>query len=348
MRQDISGSYSRQVYKLNMAIVEALITRKNVAIDETDETLYQVDLNHNGILDKSKTIVYNWAPTEGKIMSYVGMAKTLQKQNKLHLAAGLYPEGTEFLHSVRYLDQKENGDIQLSARMKELRYAKKTSWNTYSQLYNAALGEELDVQKFPDRLRRIVGNAEKGVVNGLGWTYQGFIEDRHGNLRPQNFEESLHCIGCHSGLGVTTDSSFAFSRKLNTEHHQSGWYHWIQKGIKGIAEPKYRDGTWQYTEYLQHNQSANEFRNNQEVISKFFNTDGSIKESELETLHQDISHLLSPSTERALMLNKTYKVIVKEQSYIYGRDAHIKPITTSWDLVPMNEKTGIETPIIHN
>ncbi len=348
MRQDDTGHYSRQVYKLNLAIVEAMITRKNVAISNTDEKLYQVDLNRNGVLDNATVVIYKWAPTKGKKMSYVGMAKTLQQQDKLHLAAGLYPEGTEFLHSVRYIDQKVDGGIQLANRLKELRYAKKTSWNKYSQLYNAAMGEELESAKFPDRLRTIIGDAEKGLINGLGWTYQGFIEDQAGALRPQNFEESMHCIGCHSGLGATTDSSFAFPRKLSAEHHQQGWFHWTQRGLHGVAEPKFPDGSWQYTEYLLQNHSANEFRNNDEVIHKFFNADGSLKTAEVETLHDDIGHLLLPSAERALTLNKAYKVIVDEQSYIYGRDSHVKPVTTSWDIVPIDEKTGIESPVIHH
>ncbi|MDA3806575.1 MAG: hypothetical protein PF440_01565 [Thiomicrorhabdus sp.] len=348
MRQDDSGNYSRQIYKLNLAIVEAMITRKNIAISNTDEKRYQVDLNRNGVLDNSTAVIYNWAPTEGKQMSYVGMAKTLQQQNKLHLAAGLYPEGTEFLHSVRYIDQKENGGIQLADRLKELRYAKKTSWNKYSQLYNAAMGEEFESTQFPDRLRRVIGNSEEGVINGLGWTYQGFIEDQNGNLRPQSFEESMYCIGCHSGLGATTDSSFAFARKLGSEQHQAGWFHWTQRGLHGVPEPKFPDGSWQYTEYLLQNHSANEFRNNEEVIAKFFNADGSVKNAEIDILHNDIGHLLLPSPERALTLNKAYKVIVDEQSYIYGRDAHVKPVTTSWDIVPIDEKTGIKSPVIHN
>jgi len=348
MRQAADGQYSRDVYHLNLSIVKAMITRRNVGIPQTDETLYGEDLNRNGSLDMASEVVYDWAPTEGRYMSYVGLAKTLQADGSLHLAAGLYPEGTEFLHTVRYIDVTDDGATQLSERIKELRYAKKTSWNTYSQLYNAALGEELEVAQFPDRLRTILGNAETGMINGLGWTYQGFIESQNGALRPQNFEESMNCIGCHSGLSVTTDSSFAFPRKLGADQFQAGWYHWSQKNLTGLPEPKYADGTWQYTEYLTQNQSANEFRNNDEVIAKFFNEDGTLKEEEVETLHGDIGHLLNPSAERALLLNKAYKVIVDEQSYIYGRDAHVKPVTTSWDIVPIDEKTGVESPIIRN
>ncbi|MDG6777110.1 hypothetical protein QCB44_00165 [Thiomicrorhabdus sp. zzn3] len=348
MRQDEQGNYSRAVYHLNLSIVLAMIQRKNIAIPETDEKIYDVDLNKNGQLDMATEVVYDWAPLDKRYMHYVGKAKKLQAEAKLHLAAGLYPEGTEFLHSVRYLALNENGQVTLSPRLKELRYAKKQFWNTYFQLKNAALSEIKEAHDFPDRLRRVKGDAEFGLSNGVGWLYQGFIENSEGKLRPQNYEETLNCIGCHSGIGITTDSSFAFPRKLDTSHYQEGWYHWTQKGLAGLKEPKFKDGTYQYTEYLLNNHSANEFRDNDEVVAKFYNADGSIKEAEIKTLHNDIGHLLLPSAERALMLNKAYKVIVEEQSYIYGRDPHIKPVGSSWDIVPLDETTGIEEPIIRN
>lgn len=348
MRQDQQGHYSRAVYHLNLSIVSAMIQRKNIAIPETDEKLYGVDLNKNGQLDMATEIVYDWAPLQKRYMHYVGKAKTLQDEAKLHLAAGLYPEGTEFLHSVRYLALDEKGQVTLSPRLKELRYGKKQFWNTYFQLKNATLSEIKEVHDFPDRLRKIKGDAEIGLSNGVGWVYQGFIENAEGKLRPQNYEETLNCIGCHSGIGITVDSSFAFQRKLDTTHYQQGWYHWTQKGLAGLKEPKFKDGAYQYTEYLLNNNSANEFRNNDEVIAKFWSSDGAIKQEEIDKLHEDIGELLLPSAERAMLLNKAYKVIVDEQSYIYGRDAHVKPITTSWDIVPEGEMTGVKEPVIHN
>ncbi|BCN94196.1 hypothetical protein THMIRHAM_19810 [Thiomicrorhabdus immobilis] len=347
-RQDENGHFNLEVYKINLAILESIIQRKDVAIPPTDESQYNVDLNRNGIIDISNQIVYRWAPKEGKFMSYVGQAKTHQEQQKIHLAAGLYPVGTEFLHSVRYIDIDQQGNPKIANRFKELRYGIKTNWNTYSQLNNAAVSEVKELRDFPERLRRIQGNPEAGMLNGLGWAYQGFIEDKKGELRPQSYEETLYCIGCHSGIGATTDSSFSFARKISGTDNSFGWNHWTQKSLHGIPEPQYKNGTWQYTEYLLQNHSANEFRNNEEVIVKFFDEHGKLKQSQIEILHKDISHLLLPSAKRALELNKAYKVIVDEQSYVYGRDPHIKPITSSWDIVPINEKTGIESPITHN
>ncbi|WP_317932000.1 hypothetical protein [Halioxenophilus sp. WMMB6] len=346
MREDNDGHYSRTVYQLNLAIVEAVVTKSDVVIAVTDESLYDVDLNANGRIDQADKIVYAWQPSAGRFMSYVGRAKALQVAGELHMAGGLYPEGTEFIHTVRYIDVSNEGEISLAPRMKELRYSRKHSWNTYGQLNNAALTEIREGDQWPERLRNIKGNPEIGVVNGQGWLYQGFIEDQQGELRPQSYEESVNCVGCHSGIGVTADSSFAFPRKLAHDQFQGGWFHWSQKGLTGIPEPQWRDGTWEYTEYLRQNRSGNEFRNNSEVTSRFFTGSGELNAEAIEQLHSDIATLILPSAERAWQLNKAYKVIVDEQSFIYGRDAHIEPLDNVWQEAPAGEVTGVVEPVV--
>ena len=49
-------------------------------------------------------------------MSYVGEAGAAQAAGDVHLAAGLYPEGTEFLQSLRYLDVGDDGTVDMAAR----------------------------------------------------------------------------------------------------------------------------------------------------------------------------------------------------------------------------------------
>lgn len=117
--QDENNTFDKEVYRLNFAIVEALVKQKEIIFDfDVDEIIYGVDLNANGIVDIATTV-------SPKITSYVGLAKLYLREGKIHLATGLFPENTEFLHSVRYLDWDEKKEqIQLSARMKELRYAK--------------------------------------------------------------------------------------------------------------------------------------------------------------------------------------------------------------------------------
>ena len=358
--QDSNRVFDLEVYKLNLSIVESLIKQKSISIDEVDESKYGVDLNQNGILDRADTIVFtgeqpSFDSATGKIanfsMSYVGLARELLISNEYLIAPGLYPKNTEFLHSVRYIDTDEKSEsVKMAARMKELRYAKKTSWLSYPELSNAALADIKEKDTFPDRLRTIIGNTETGLLNHAGWVYQGFIEDAKGELRPQNYEETQYCIGCHSGIGATADSTFVFQRKFDKSAFQSGWYHWSQdaKGLKDIKEPKTEDGKDEYSLYLRANLVGDEFRTNDEVMDKFFEHKNTLIESQVEILKSDISYLLLPSIQRAIKLNKAYKVIVEEQSYIYGRDAHVEPLDNVHKELTIDEETGVTTPILYN
>ncbi|WP_211239100.1 hypothetical protein [Hydrogenovibrio kuenenii] len=343
------GQFSLAIYKLNLAIVEALIQRRDVPISPVDETLYGVDLNRNGKLDIADKVVYRWAPLKGQNMSYVGQAKALQQSGRVHLAAGLYPEGTEFLHTVRYISFDTKGNVVLSPRMKEVRYARKVAWNTYFQLRNAAMSEVKEADDFPERLRRVQGNEETGLYNGQGWVYQGFIEDKQGALRPQTYQETLSCIGCHSGIGATTDSSFAFPRKLGETHFQQGWFHASQHSLKGVEDRLVEVNGKQigeFANYLLQNHSGNEFRDNNEVEAKFFDKNGQLKPQAKKHLEKDITYLLWPSQQRAMQLNKAYKVIVDEQSFAKGRDAHIEPLNNVvYDFVEAGKTTGVKKSV---
>jgi hypothetical protein len=338
-QQNENGEFDLSVYKLNLAIVEALIKRENVAISKTDERLYGVDLDQDGDLASATEIVYHWAPLEGRQMRYVGKAKQALEAGEQYLAGGLFPLGTEFLHSVRYIDLDEGNQIKMAARMKELRYARKTSWRSYSQHQNFALSEIKEADAFPDRLDHIIGNLEEGVSNQFGWILQGFIEDQKGDLRPQTYEEHVFCVGCHSTLGATTDGMFAFPRKLPGA---DTWSHWSQKGLKNIPEPLRKDGEYEYSFYLEHNGAGDEFRANTEIISNFFDENGLLKADKISALHQDISLLLWPSPARALQLNKAYRVIVQEQSFKAGRDATVIPPENVHQKVFEEQTTGIE------
>lgn len=355
--QNELGNFDIDIYKLNLSIIESLVKQKNIELsNEIDENIYGVDLNQNGILDSSNKIVI----ASYDKMSYIGKAKQQLKEGKIHLAPGLFPEGTEFLHSVRYVDWDESSDhIMMSNRMKELRYAKKYGWSTYSQIERVAqseLNEALANGSDEAIMATFSGDFENGLDNDLSWKYQGFIEDKNGNLRPQTHEETIGCMGCHSHLGATTDSTFSFARKLegnNKSLNNYGWNHWSQKGLKGIIEPQvnYKNlgKQYEYSFYLQNNHSGNEFRNNDEVQEKFFTSEGTIKNDMLEKLHDDISLLLFPSKTRALTLDKGYRVMAKEQSYIYGRDANIKPMENIYktELQP-DKSTEINQTIVRD
>ncbi len=340
-----NGEFDITVYQINLAIIEALTNRKDVSIDPVDENRFGVDLDKNGILGMANLVVFDWAPMENRHMSYIGQAGLDQQQGKVHLAAGLFPEGTEFLHSVRYIALDAKNRISLTNRMKELRYMKKRSWQSYADLEESSLSELKEKDDFPDRTRQLVGNPEQGLNNDTGWLLQGFIEDAKGNLRPQSFEETVFCIGCHGGTGTTTDSTYSFTRKVDGSHHQHGWYHWSQKGYDRLNEPKIqiRDAGvyYEYSYYLMYNKSGNEFRDNNEVVEKFYNPDGSLKQEKLNLLHDDITALLVPSKERALQLNKAYKTIVEDQDFIHGRDTTIAPVANVHKKFEQELPTGV-------
>jgi len=355
--QNESGDFDIEIYKLNLSIVESLVKQKNIQLSNAiDEKKYGIDLNQNGLLDSATKIVI----ASYDKMSYVGKAKMQLLEGKIHIAPGLFPEGTEFLHSVRYVDwDEESGHITMSERFKELRYAKKYTWSTYSDLervVQAELQESLANGTNESTLQDFRGDYEHGLDTATSWTYQGFIEDKNGNLRPQTHEETIGCMGCHAGIGATTDSVFAFPRKFegaDKSLNDYGWNHWSQKGLVGIKEPQvsYKNfgQQYEYSFYLKNNHSGNEFRNNDEVQAKFFNSDTTVKSEMLDKLHNDISVLLFPSKSRALALDKGYKAMVEEQSYIYGRDANVKPMKNVYkeELQP-DSSTSIEQVIIRD
>ena len=352
--QNAELAFDKETYTINLAIVEALVKQEDVNLSfGVDENKYGVDLNQNGTLDTATQIVL----ASYDRLSYVGEAKEKLQNGELHLALGLFPENTEFLHSVRYLDWNEQTEeVQLSARMKELRYAKKQSWKTYSEIQRVASAELWESQANGSNeavMSNFRGNYEEGLNNELGWIYQGFIEDKNGALRPQTHEETIGCMGCHSHLGATTDSIFAFARKFkgsDKTQNDYGWNHWTQKGLNNIKEPivpyKNLGEKYEYSFYLQNNHSANEFRNNDEVKEKFFDTNGSIKQDMQNALHDDISLLLLPSKIRALTLDKAYRVMVTEQSYIFGRDANAQPMSNVFQEIQEGSDTHINTVIV--
>jgi len=348
--QTFDNIFDLETYRLNLAVLEALIKKRDVAIIGVDETRFGVDLDKNGMLGTAEKVLYDWAPTENRFMSFVGDALTAQNAGEIHLAAGLYPSNTEFLNTLRYVDVTESGDVQMTPRMKEIRYARKLKWLTYAELETLAMDEIKERDDFPDRLTLPMGNMEEGVTNGVGWVYSGFIEDKEGDLRPQTFEETASCIGCHGGIGATTDSSFAMARKLDAGNFQDGWFHWSQKDLTGINEPKadYASAGTQYefSYYLIYAGAGDGFNSNDEVKATFFDGEGQLRQDMAEVLHEDISVLLYPSRERAMVLNKVYKNIVEEQSFTLGRTPLVASTDTVFEnLTPVDLETGVIDPL---
>ncbi len=127
-QQNHEGQYSKEIYKLNLAILETTIAVDPEAefkreVEPVNEELGNVDLNADGKLEPQVTTITQ-LPTH-----YVGAASHIQVQRYL------YPQYTEFLHTVRYIDP-DNPQL-LSTRMKEVRYMRRIlgadTWSTLRQ-----------------------------------------------------------------------------------------------------------------------------------------------------------------------------------------------------------------------
>lgn len=313
-RQDAQGRESRAVYSANLAILEAAMTVADTvpeaalrrAIEPVSEALAGFDLDGDGKLASARHI-------QGLPRHYAGgaAAEPVRRWS--------YPQGTEFLHSLRYVDPDQPN--LLSARLKELRYSVKRLDLDDSAL-KGAYREERD-EKAAGLAPRYRGSPELGLMNAFGWSYQGWIEDAQGALRLQTLEEHYHCMGCHGGLGITADSSFGFPRKAPGE---KGWGWQTLEGLRdvpmaGHTEPEVL--TW-----FSRAGGGDAFRSNDEVLARFFPGGVLDRKSVLRAApggDRDLRWLIAPSRERALALNKAYWALVREQDYIHGREPFLRP-----------------------
>ncbi|AOZ68766.1 hypothetical protein LPB142_05095 [Rhodobacter xanthinilyticus] len=344
-RRAADGTPSRAIYKLNLAITEALIKRADIAIAPTEEAPLGLDLDRDGRLGRAEKVAFDWDPLAGREMRWVGQAATLPAA-EAPIAAGLYPLGTEFLHSVRYLSPEAPG--QMAPRMKELRYMRKTRWQSYYDREDAAHADAKERRDFPDRLAQFFGSAEEGISNGTGWRLQGFIEDAAGDLRPQSFEETVFCMGCHGGIGATDDDTFAFPRKLGAEAFRAGWYHWSQRGFDGGADLIRADGTSEAAHYLRANGGADDLGATRAEVAQWL-ADNALAPAAAQAVGAGgagLAALILPDAGRARALDVAYREVVREQSFTKGRDAVLAPMEGSvWRVLEEDQPTGVAAPV---
>lgn len=300
-RNDENGQYSLDIYRANLAIVEANIK----GLDEisslpVDEKIINKDLNFDGQLSTISNIK--------DVNSYVGAA------SDYFIDTHLYPEGTEFLHSVRYLGI-DGEHVGISTRMKELRYMKK--WRAYEKgIYDRNYQLE-SFEKEAGHLPSYASAGDYGLDNGSGWSIIGFIEGANGELRKNTFEENFFCMGCHNSVGSTIDKTFSFARKLDGA---DGWGYIDLKGMPDA--PNMGEEKGEILTYFERAGGGDEFRSNTEMRERWFKPNGEV-DTEKVRAARDVYSLITPSVARALRLNKAYKAIVSEQDFIYGRDATI-------------------------
>jgi hypothetical protein len=307
--RSLAGKPSLAAYRANLAILEASfasdpkLASKAVRwpTEPLDEVALAVDLDGDGTRSQAEWLA-------GLPERYVGDARGVNVRRTL------YPAGTEFLHSVRYLDP--DAPNQLAVRMKELRYSKKVrevdDWAILRQYE-----KEFD-EKDEGKLPVFAGDPLVGLRNDFGWMLQGFIEDEAGRLRLQTHEEHLACMGCHSNLGVTLDQTFTFPRKLPGA---AGWRYQDLRGVPDV--PQLGHTKPEFLTYLERSRAGDEFRANDEVITRFVAGD-QVNEAEVRRAavggDRDLTHLIMPSRPRALALNRAYMALVREQRFEFGRD----------------------------
>lgn len=320
--RELNGEYSFDVYFTNLALVEmAIKDLSELSTIPLDERAVGRDLNNDGKLTKVSRIK--------RQNQYVGDA------SHRPLLKMLFPEETEFMHTVRYLGVDESGETVIPKRMKEVRYMNKHMLRKRENLLSTYYSERKE--KHFEKLPRMIPAGKRGLANGYGWTINALIEDKEGKLRPQHQEELAFCNGCHRSVGSTIDQTFSFARKVEGK---KGWGYIDLKAITDV--PSLGETQGEFITYLERVNGGDEFRQNKEMIKKWFHKNGSVNKVKVANV-SSIHELITPSKERALKLNKAYKTIVEEQSFLFGRDATLVEATNVLKQVdetatPINEE----------
>ena len=296
------GIESRDVYFANLALLEmAFQDLDRITLPPVDERIVGADLDGDGVLGEAREIV--------RRETYLGAASDHP------VTRMIYPEGTEFLHSVRYVGVSGD-EIAPARRMKELRYMVKSRELSIPQIASRYGNERQE--KTDENLPRFVDLGDRGMDNGQGWTLLAFIEDRGGHLRPQTNEELFFCRGCHTSAGANIDQTWAFPRKMTGA---AGWGY-IDLHAQHDA-PNLGQEAGEIALYLARAGGGDEFRSNDEMRARWFDEGGALRADAVAG--KTVYELIAPSRERALRLNKAYRVLVEEQSFVFGRDATVTP-----------------------
>lgn len=305
-RQDEQGRYDRRIYLLNLTILEAAIKDlRSIPIPPTDEIALRRDLNRDRRLSRRVTRLHR--PNH-----YLGRARAVP------VTPFLYPEGTEFLHTVRYVGVDEAGRVYAPRRMKEVRYMWKKRFLAREEVHRLY---EMLKHGGPDgkAVEAFVDKGEEGFENIFGWGVMGFIEDARGRLRPQSHEEGRFCMGCHTTLGATIDQTFAFARKL------TGPPGWAYISLNKLWDaPGHGESKGEILQYFERAGGGDEFRENDDLRRRFFDTRGNVLKQKVR--RTPLAEIITPSRRRALDMNKAYLTLVRRQDYIRGRDANITPM----------------------
>jgi hypothetical protein len=295
--------FSPDVYFANLGLLEMAFKETNeMTIPPVSELIIGEDIDGDGKLSAETHLIK-------RRTHYVGDAAP---QTLAHL---LYPQDTEFLHTVRYIGVNDDGSIYNAQRMKEVRYMKKHSFKSKAELASEYYLEAKE--KNFENLPQVHLLGDNGVNSNMGWTLNAYIEDVNGELRQQHGQELAFCSGCHKTIGATYDQTFSFPRKVAGA---KGWGYINLKSQQDV--PNKGENQGEFLTYFQRVGGGDEFRQNTEMLTRWFKPNGDVDLNKVAKA-ESVYDLITPSSRRALDLNKAYLTIVKEQSYIFGRDATI-------------------------
>jgi hypothetical protein len=134
-------------------------------------------------------------------------------------------------------------------------------------------------------------------------------------------------MGCHNSVGSTIDKTFSFPRKVD------GAKGWGYIDLRGMPDAPSQGGTeGEIALYLTRAEGGSEFRNNDEMAAKWFKPGGTADQDKIARA-KDVYELITPSPERAMMLNKAYRTIVEDQDFIFGKDAVVAPPANVYDKI---------------
>jgi len=299
-RRDASGQENRDTYQANLTLLECAIKGlKQIESPRIDESKVGTDLDADGVMGIAQLV---------RMREYYLGGAAQEKVEPF-----LYPKGTEFMHGIRYLEDKGEQGLAPSTRLKELRYMKK--WRAYGQV---VYHREYDEERYAKEAGNLPGYTylgTHGYDNGTGWSVSGFIEDAKGRLRALAAEENFSCMGCHNSIGSTIDKTFSFARKPDGA---KGWGYIDLKTMRDA--PSRGEDEGEFLLYLKRVGGGSEFRNNDEMQQRWFNREGEVDADKVKSV-PSIAELIIPSKERAMMLNKAYRCIVEDQDFIFGKDA---------------------------
>lgn len=315
------GTESLDVYRANLALLELSIKdRKRMGSLPVVETVVGVDPDGDGELGIVRRVV--------RREHSVGAASDVPVYDTM------YPKGTEFLHTVRYIDVADDGAITHSTRMKEVRYMVRTKEMRRAWAEDVHLEEILE-KEFGMLPRHEFHKARRSLESEMGWEISGFIERRDGRLRTQTFEETVFCMGCHNSIRSTIDKTFSWPRKVDGPRG----YGYIDLRSMPDASNMTVPGATRIADgeilvYLDRVGGGSEFRANDEMQARYFRPDGTLDVAAVLAA-EDVYELLAPLPGRALALNKAYRVLVDDQDSLLGRDAIIaRPVNVHADVDP--------------